>query len=178
MVKYYCGIGSRESPDPILTQMEELAYLLARAGWTLRSGCAPGADSAFESGARIARGEVELFIPWPEFEGRQDEQLGPSGLHSPAEWTYPIAEEFHPRWEALKAGGKRLHARNVHQILGPTEESPISKFVVCWTSDGKASGGTGQALRIAEHYGVEIFNMQRSSDKKRLERWIEMAKAA
>ena len=31
--------------------------------------------------------------------------------------------------------------------------------VVCWTRDGKASGGTGQAMRFAEYLEIPIFNL-------------------
>ena len=40
----YTGIGSRKTPPGILAQMSELAAFLARSGWVLRSGGAPGAD--------------------------------------------------------------------------------------------------------------------------------------
>lgn len=45
-------------------------------------------------------------------------------------------------------------------MLGPKLDSPVN-FVVCWTSDGKASGGTGQALRIAADpaYAIPVFNL-------------------
>ncbi len=48
---HYTGIGSRSTPEAIQKIMTELAYELGKSGWTLRSGCAPGADSAFEFGA-------------------------------------------------------------------------------------------------------------------------------
>lgn len=152
--------------------MEQVAFALAKEGRILRSGCAPGADSAFEKGAREAGGTLELFLPWPNFEDRADAVLGEHGRHSPAPWTFPIAEQFHPKWGALKPGGKRLHARNVHQILGPEEDSEWSRFVICWTGDGKASGGTGQAMRIAEHYEIPIFNLQRSADLNRIKMYL------
>ena len=49
--------------------------------------------------------------------------------------------------------------RNAMQILGRWGDNPVD-FVVCWTKDGKASGGTGHALRIAEYYNIPVFNLK------------------
>jgi hypothetical protein len=46
-------------------------------------------------------------------------------------------------------------------VLGHDLRSP-SRFVVCWTADGRATGGTGQAIRIAEAYAVPVFNFGRT----------------
>jgi len=48
--------------------------------------------------------------------------------------------------------------RNSHQIFG-WDMLKESDFIICWTKDGKFSGGTGQALRIADHYGIKIYNL-------------------
>jgi hypothetical protein len=78
-----------------------------------------------------------------------------------------IAEHYHPAWHRLDQGGRLLMGRNSYQVLGPTLDTPVS-FVVCWTSDGKASGGTGQALRIAADYGVPVFNLHDARSLGRL----------
>lgn len=54
-------------------------------------------------------------------------------------------------------GARKLQARNSHQVLGLDLETP-SEFIVCWTKNGKSSGGTGQAIRIALDYGIPIFD--------------------
>lgn len=57
-------------------------------------------------------------------------------------------------------------ARNCRQIRGATLRDPV-RFVVCWTPDGsldgasRESGGTGMALRLATHDGIEVFNLAR-----------------
>lgn len=47
----YAGIGSRQTPDDILELMHRIGSTLAINGFTLRSGGAVGADTAFEQGA-------------------------------------------------------------------------------------------------------------------------------
>lgn len=49
-MKYYTGVGSRETPEHILKFIEDVAYWLAGRGYTGRSGSAAGADTAFEQG--------------------------------------------------------------------------------------------------------------------------------
>lgn len=51
-----------------------------------------------------------------------------------------------------------LHARNMHIILGANLDSPV-EIVICWTKDGLRSGGTGQALRLAESRDIPIYDL-------------------
>ena len=68
----YAGIGSRETPVPILVDMRSLAQDLAAGGWTLRTGGADGADIAFETGHRSGGGAdaLEVYLPWNGYNGR------------------------------------------------------------------------------------------------------------
>jgi hypothetical protein len=151
--------------------MEEIAKGLAKAGWLCRTGGAPGADQAFEAGARDAGGDaaVELWLPWKGFEGRQG--------NLPREEAYPIAEKYHPGWPYLKRPVRALMARNVHQVLGADLKTPV-KTIICWTPDGsldgkgKDSGGTGMALRIACDYPVEVFNICDPEHAQRISAWL------
>lgn len=167
MIRSYTGVGSRETPEEILKMMEHVAYRLGSMGWTLRSGCAPGADSAFERGAlKNSSPKPELYLPWPNFEGRAEEAV--TRTH-PQREAFEIAAQHHPAWPRLSRGARALHSRNVHQILGPDVTAPVlSHFVICWTPDGAGGGGTGQAIRIANHYGVSVFDLARDGDHDRV----------
>jgi hypothetical protein len=144
-MKIYTGIGSRETPSPILKDMTDIAQKLHLEGYTLRSGAAQGADSAFEAGAG---GRVEIYLPWPRFNGHSSRLF-------PTPEAFTMAAKFHPAWDRCSRGAQALHARNCHQVLGMDLSTP-SEFVVCWTRDGRASGGTGQAIRIAERFGIPV----------------------
>lgn len=175
-MKTYTGIGSRQTPDDILRIMRCVGQDLGYLGWTLRSGCAEGADSAFEAGAwdaRLRQGvpQPELYLPWPSFREGEREMISARSatLDQPQAEAFDIAAQFHPAWDGLKRGAKMLHARNVHQILGPDVTHPVlSRFVICWTPSGAGGGGTGQALRIAQHYDVPIFDLARADDLDRV----------
>lgn len=167
----YTGVGSRKTPREVLALMKKLARVLALQGWTLRSGHAPGADQEFEYGAQ---GQAEIYLPWPSYEQRIP-VLG-AHLDRPVPEAYTIVRDFHPNWEACSSGARALQARNAHQILGRELRDP-SRFMVCWTPGANPIGGTGTAIRLAEHYGVETFNLAMASHRGRVERMIEMANA-
>lgn len=138
---YYAGIGSQETPQSICDLMVEIAGWLCDEGWILRSGGARGADTAFEVGAR---GKARIF---------RAEHATLSSLF--------LAEMFHPAWHKCSPNVKNLHARNGLILLGKELTNPdeFVKFVACWTPNGAIAGGTGQGLRIAEHYGIPVFNL-------------------
>jgi hypothetical protein len=171
-VRAYAGIGSRETPPDVLELMGALAYRLAE-GWTLRTGAADGADSAFEEGHVAAAGVsgLEVYLPWPGFNGHDD--LGVARFE-PQLQAFDIASSFHPAWDRCSRGAQALHARNVHQVLGRDVDlaDPV-KFVVCWTRGGAGGGGTGQALRIARHYHVPIYDLARSDHRTRVESFLQ-----
>jgi hypothetical protein len=152
-VKYYAGIGSRTTPKDILDMMAKIAEGLSR-NYTLRSGGADGADSAFERGA----GDKKIsYIPWPGFNGSKAKYITVSTA------ALKMAGEFHPGWMYLSYPVKKLHARNCYQILGETLDTPVD-FVICWTPGGKEVGGTAQAIRIAKANRVKVFNLANEED--------------
>lgn len=156
----YAGIGSRKTPTDVLDLMTCIATRLDGWGWTLRSGGADGADEAFENGATRSKG---LYLPWPNFNGRNGVWVT---RDKPSAKAMEIAAKYHPNWKNLREAVQKLHARNVHQILGADCASPCA-MVVCWTPDGSTgittarTGGTGQAIRIAHDHRVPIFNLAR-----------------
>ncbi len=168
MLAFYTGIGSRATPEIILKFMSIIASKLDAAGWTLRSGGARGADYAFESGAT----KKQIYLPWKDFNGNK------SLLYSYPEEFEKIASKFHPNWGTLSSASKLLHTRNVAQILGRDQKN-LSTFLICWTPDGayektsRTTGGTGQAIRIANHYGIPVFNLKNKEHLKIFVEWVK-----
>lgn len=147
---YYAGIGSRKTPKDVLNNMRLLGLELADAGLILRSGGAAGADSEFERGCNLCDdGKKEIFLPWKGFNDNQ------SPLCNPSKEAFELAELYHPAWRNCKTGVRKLHARNMHIILGQDLKTPVS-FVVCWH---QGSGGTMQAVRLAENRNIPVFNL-------------------
>jgi hypothetical protein len=160
----YAGIGSRQTPLAILRLMEIIAFRLAEGGHTLRSGGAPGADLAFESGCDAAMGKKEIFIPWNGFQNRSA-HLENGVISGYCHRALKLASEIHPNWAACSPSARMLHARNCYQILGKSLNHPVSD-VVCWTPGGSGAGGTGQAIRLARKYGIPVWDL---GDEKTLE---------
>lgn len=92
--------------------MFQVSKFLAQKGYTLRTGGADGADNAFLEGCRAGNGKVELWLPWQGFNGHRSE------FTPDRNELYQIASLLHPAWKGLKDSVKRLHSRNVGQILG------------------------------------------------------------
>ena len=172
---FYTGIGSRKTPAEICNLMTEVAGALEAQGWKLRSGHAEGADLAFEKGVIDPRNK-EIYIPWPGFND------SPSILHQITDEMCDMAARFHPNWSSLLRGARKLHARNCCQVLGEDLKTP-SAFVMCWTPDGsdgteitRRTGGTGQALRIANYYKIPIYNLAREEHLVNVKKWLEQLK--
>jgi hypothetical protein len=149
--KAYSGIGSRKTPLDILFQMTKVASFLEKHGYVLRSGGADGADKAFEEGVSDLTMK-NIYLPWKGFNNNA------SQLYKITKKAMDLAKEFHPSWEYLSDAAKLLMARNGYQVLGESLHDPV-EFIICYTPHGKAEGGTGQALRIAQHYKIPIFNL-------------------
>ena len=155
---HYAGIGSRETPEDIYFRLMTSSKKLAQKGFTLRSGGADGADKACETGAILGLGEREIYLPWKKFNGNA------SPLFNVSKEALKLAEEYHPTWERLSHGAKLLMGRNCYQVLGLSLNDPV-EFILCWTKDGGATGGTGQALRIAEDWQIPVYNLFSMSDE-------------
>jgi hypothetical protein len=183
----YAGVGSRSAPPDVLALMTRIARRLAGCGHTLRTGAAPGADTAFEAGHREACGaeRLDVYLPWAAFERETRTRRGWNGgvaLIDPGEEAKAIASRVHPYWHGLKPWERALHARNSYQILGQRLSlDDASRFVLCWTPDGATSkttrntGGTGQAVRLAARLGVPVQNLKRDDHRRAWERWLDAA---
>lgn len=178
----YSGIGSRTTPPDQLERLRDLAAMLAREGYELRSGAADGADTACEEGCDLAGGAKSIWLPWPGFQGRRPDAAASTYLPTPA--AFELAATLHPRWPYLTRGPRALHARNSHQVLGHDLACP-SDFVLCWTPDGaeavrdltSKTGGTGTAIRLASLRGVPVLNLARDGAEERLYALLALRRA-
>lgn len=150
-MRYFTGIGSRTTPLEVQTVMTEIARIATGFhGYFLRSGGAEGADKAFEKGAK----KKEIF-------------LASDATREAAQ----IARKTHPNWEDCDALARKYHSRNVMQVLGRDLSTP-SDFLVCWTKDGKAIGGTRTAIMVAAENGIPIFNLAKPYAMRLLEEFL------
>lgn len=160
-IKSFAGIGSRDTPPEIIQQMKDIAGICLAMGYTLNSGGADGADSAFEEVYDLHNGPMNIFLPWPKFNNNH------SKFTRPKPEAYNLAATVHPAWEYMKKDSvKALIARNMHQVLNWSLTDPVD-FVVCWTFDGAETaekysmrtGGTGSAICMAARHGIPVYNL-------------------
>lgn len=167
--KTYAGIGHRDlggfrepnTNEPVENVMSWIAGELEKFGYTLNSGGAKGADAAFEYGVK-SPAHKNIFTP-----------------ADATETTRSIAQELHPAHERLQGHALDLYARNTNQVFGRNLACTID-FVVCYTKDGcetattrsRESGGTGQAIEMADRKGAKVFNMKNPDWFKRLKKYL------
>lgn len=162
MKKYYAGIGSRETPESARPLIGQIVEFLHAEGYTMRSGGAPGADEMFET-AHPDKEFRDIYLPWYCFQSNY------SPLCIVTEEAIQFSLQFHPNPGVLKQGARQLMGRNAYQVLG-LDLKTKADFLVCWTPNGadsesdaaviRNSGGTGQAMRIASHYGIPFWNLR------------------
>ena len=169
----YAGIGSRETPQEVLDKMTQAATYLESLGYTLRSGRAKGADTAFEKGVKSKK---QIF----------------GGFDATGDREKAVAHEIHPNLTgAMEASKKRaiangkngersawavenLMARNTNQIFGENLDTPVD-FVLAYDPSGwigkgarPQKGGTLQAIEMAYRKGIPVINMADTNWKDQL----------
>ncbi len=173
---FYTGIGSRETPKDIIDLMITIAGELASDGYTLRSGGAAGADTAFENGCDAVNGKKEIYLPWKRF------NKNPSKLYKIPPNVYKIAEMvYRAKWNRLAGSVQALMARNIQQVSGKDADIHVA-FVLCWTPDGcetvihrrKSTGGTGQAIAYADAIRIPVINLANEGALKKLKKQKEL----
>ena len=164
-MKFYCGIGSRNTPKNILMKMTKYASILERMDFVLRSGGAIGADLAFEKG-------VKNYLKKEIFLAEDAENWAEIYVKKCMPSDRPPYEKSYVNWKPYV---KNLLARNMMQVLGKDGETPV-KFILCWTPEGDYSdssvGGTGYALRCALLNNIPIFNLNSEDQENNFKNYL------
>lgn len=176
-MKFYTGIGSRQTPEAILTIMTGYAQLQETKSWVLRSGGATGADTAFQNGVRNPEYQ-RIFIPWNGFNGLRHNPERNVFLvtQSPHyEKAIKLAKSHYKSWDSLKDPVKNLHARNMFQLLGEDLNDP-SEFIVFWAETHPKygfKGGTGFTVRVGRALKIPYHNLADSHYEQKLKEALE-----
>lgn len=162
MIVYYTGIGSRSTPRPVLDTMVAIAHYLGDRGYTLRSGGAAGADTAFQYGAFIRPfEEYRLFGRWTINYHPQ-----PRISRELRDQAEAIAKRLTPYWDRIPENKRPYLARNPFQVTGATLDSP-SAFVLYWAPErnGEPQGGTRTAVMYARELDIPTFNLGEGTER-------------
>jgi len=195
MRKTYTGVGSRNTPLYILYMMSELAAIFEKKGFVLRSGCATGADAAFEDALTDPANNAEIYVPNKGFAfnmgttykkhyiiPKEKFGTGFNGLYYQA--TRLIHQkDIHKFWKHCKPNVMDLHNRNMFQVLGLDLKSK-SNFNILFTKNKETkyddtnsrTGGTGTSINASDLYDIELFNLSVDEHYTRLRVFIDANK--
>jgi hypothetical protein len=187
-MKIYTGIGPRNAPPKVLEVCEQIGAHMAKRKWRLRTGAgsdavSSGCDLAFRKGAESQFPHqdcsiyLELFCP----SITQSKGLECGTLEAPNSLQYvgsePLAKALvralHPKGKGLAPDHLELHARNVHQLIGPADNlDRKSNLLILWTPGGAPTeGGTGMTQKIAHvlpgrhsEFNIGMFDLDNPTD--------------
>ena len=167
-------MGARKTPDNILSEMRSIAKVMSQDLYVVRSGGAEGADTAFEVGAGA---NTEIYLPWDNF----NHHTSQDGVHLDSQVLFNykkaqyIASLHHPAWNKLQDSHKKLHTRNVYEVLGFNLNDP-SMCLICWAEPvgSGVKGGTATAVSIAKEYGVPVYNLYFQQDLEAIKNILRM----
>lgn len=166
-------VGSRKTPDNILTVMMRLARAVCDIGYLIQSGEADGADNAAHIGARQSSRYAEIgfagYLPWNGMKTNRgliyvDQSDGIYDASTFDTWEQAKALAYSARgsFNGLGRGGVSLHTRNAFQILSPSLQHPVDRCVF-WASPigngATVEGGTNTAVQLALRHSVPLVNL-------------------
>jgi len=173
-MKYYTGIGSRELSDEQKTFIYWLACEMHDLGYTLRSGDADGADTAFQSGA----GKLfETWIPWTSFAKGPSRELQTQKEFLEAE-EYLLESDIIPWFKAMGPASQAFHGRNYRQVFGRNKILPEVCFY-CAPDDlnGVPVGGTRTAVLVSRNEGIPTINVFTEEGQEDARRFVHDLKS-
>ena len=162
-------VGTRKLTNRALRWMEAMGAEIARGGYRIVTGNAPGSDQAWARGGNsVDPNAVLLVIPWKGFERKviqkgndilsfSDDVLGPDFYDALAK-----AESLHPRWEACSAGARLLHGRNV--IIARK-----SSLMVGYPG---STGGTKLAFAASIDLGRPVYDIRDEVQRAKFEKAV------
>jgi hypothetical protein len=162
-MKRVACIGKKETSPEEQNLLIRIGGWLALQGFTVSSGNAAGSERFFALGASMVNPRlVELHLPWegynPEFIFPLNEVIVAPDTHE----RQMLVKRLHPKPDTLNDRTVRLHCRNIGIIEG-------TEFVIALPNwDKPDGGGTGMGLKVAEHFGIRIFDLSKEEDRQRI----------
>lgn len=151
--KTYCATGNMEIGMKVKNILVEIGRVLALNGYTLRSGGAPGAESAFEEGCDSVGGKKEIYLP---FEGYNNKTTGVVTDMTNEEEAIKIAQRYYLLWFKLSNKVKQMLTRYSWAVLGRNLDDPVDFVIAYIREDGKT---TEQVVRVANGSNITVYNI-------------------
>jgi hypothetical protein len=198
-MRWYAGVGSRETPIEIWKLMYEVGFFMPFLGWGLSSGGAvkqpdtgpevDSADDAFYRGALASpvmnpATMLRIYLinaRWEHYKVNPAVGLLNS-LDYPETWqeATEIMERARGTLAGLRDAGLKLHTRNVYQVLGHDLKTPVSQLM-CYArpigNKGQVKGGTNTAVQVAVQANIPVMNLYEDETRQRVEAFVATCRA-
>ncbi len=170
-------IGSKGTRDNVLELGFQLSVLLLENKWHGYSGNAPGMDRVLNR-AMIKTNTFNgtIFLPWKGFELADlpdrcfytFDDKSETGLK-----CVEIIKEIIPWFGNLRAGGIKLHSRDILQVKG-ADLNTLTTVVIhsAKGSSKQPTGGTRTAIVLSRNLNIPEFNIRFYDDRMRLKTWL------
>lgn len=150
-------IGSRQIANWERDLFFNIGKFIVSGGDYISTGNAKGSDQVFASGGNeINPKNVLIYLPWKNYETytlNKDNRV----LYEPKDEWFDLTAPFHPGWQNLSQGVKRLMARN-YGILNRAD-----KCIARLNHEKSNGGGTGQGVRIANSLNIPVLDLNDKS---------------
>jgi len=179
----WCGVGSRDVPEPMVPFLVWAGKCMALLGGVLSTGDATGSDQHFLTG--YDQGKSETMPPAQIYYTCKKNQRNlthdPVKGHHEAERygthdaSKAMAFKARGSFEGLFESGIGLHSRNPMQVLSHTLEDPV--WVVLFYArpvgkQGKVDGGTNTAVQVAKMNNIKQVNLYVAEEREKFKTWM------
>lgn len=185
-------VGSRTASEEDCDLLYEASLALLRAGWKGVSGGAEGPDDTLTLAIRQYISEIwstateirpsrigEIHIPWEGFNNLKHGDLygcviGPK--HRPDNVLLDaVVALARGGLFNLTEGGRKLHQRNVYEILTKTLQDPVDILLLSAPKGmgNTVKGGTATAYVLAKALGIPTINLQEECGRAQLRALLE-----
>lgn len=151
------AIGSRKITPEQRELFVNIGKFIVSGGDYISSGNAEGSDEAFATGGSLIDPKrVIIYLPWANYNTyflHKNNNI----LTSPKNEWFDLTAPFHPGWNNLTQGVKRLMARNYGIVY------KADKVIAFLNHKKPGGGGTGQGWRIAESLNIPRLDLNNKS---------------
>lgn len=178
-------IGSRELEKDSkyfadLPLCYRVCYRMAVLGVTFTSGlCYKGMDAVAQRAysqalkeGKVTADQFEVYVTCEDAIKKSrlpNKHLAIIRNPNTIDQTIEMASKVHGAWHNCSPDAKALHSRNCHQIFGYELNNPVDAVITwCPLVNGRPTGGTAVAMRLAENAGIPVFNLWNPNKKETL----------
>lgn len=173
-----CVFNQREDlPEAVEEKLFKIASYLVGKGWLFRH--TGDAKDKLQNRILELDGVVsQSYLPWKKF----NLLIERPKLFKPKGPAFQIAANSHKGYKKLGPAVRFILARNVHAILGPKVDDPVT-LVLGYSKDGaealkrdmdfKLTGDLAFYLKVCEDSNIPVFNSKNEDVTKKLSEFLK-----